>query len=81
LSLSGLPELRREVAALLAAHGLPTALDPAVDHALVLDALQGDKKRRAGRVGFVLVEAPGDVHAGRPVPHVDLVHALEELSL
>ena len=81
LSLSGLPELRREVAALLAAHGLPTALDPAVDHALVLDALEGDKKRRAGRVGFVLVEAPGDVHAGRPVPQVDLVHALEELSL
>jgi shikimate kinase / 3-dehydroquinate synthase len=81
LSLSGLPELRREVAALLAAHGLPTALDPAVDHALVLDALQGDKKRRAGRVGFVLVEAPGDVHAGRSVPQVDLVHALEELSL
>ena len=32
LSLSGRPELRAEVAALLAARGLPTVLDPAVDH-------------------------------------------------
>ena len=32
LTLSGQPALRAEVAALLAAHGLPTTLDPAVDH-------------------------------------------------
>ena len=36
LTLSGQPALRAEVAALLAAHGLPTALDPAVDRAAVL---------------------------------------------
>jgi len=80
LSLSGRPALRAEVAALLAARGLPTVLDPAVDHAAVLEAVQGDKKRRAGRVGFVLVEGPGDVRTGRSVPGGDLVGALRELS-
>jgi 3-dehydroquinate synthetase len=80
LSLSSQPALRAEVAALLAARGLPTELDPAVDHVTVMTALQGDKKRRGGRVGFVLVEAPGDVRTGRPVRDDDLVHALEELS-
>jgi shikimate kinase/3-dehydroquinate synthase len=79
LSLSGRPALRAEVAALLATHGLPTELDPRVDHVTVLSALQGDKKRRGGRVGFVLVEAPGDVRTGRPVAADDLVRALEEL--
>src|SRR3954452_12087919 len=58
LRLSGQAELRAEGAALLAARGLPTALDPAVDVELVLAAAQRDKKRRGGRVGFVLVESP-----------------------
>ena len=80
LTLSGQPGLRDETAALLAAHGLPVALDPAVDHAAVLAALQGDKKRRGGRVGFVLVEAPGDVRTGRAVPHDDVARALGELA-
>jgi 3-dehydroquinate synthetase len=80
LTLSGQPALREEVAALLAAHGLPVALDPAVDHAAVLAALQGDKKRRGGRVGFVLVEAPGDVRTGRAVDPDDLERALGELG-
>ena len=80
LTLSDQPALRAEVAALLATHGLPTELDPAVDHATVLSALQGDKKRRGGRVGFVLVEAPGDVRTGRPVQPDEVVRALGELS-
>jgi shikimate kinase/3-dehydroquinate synthase len=80
LTLSGQPALREEVATLLAAHGLPTTLDPAVDHDAVLAALQRDKKRRGGRVGFVLVEAPGDVRTGRAVEHDDVAHALGELT-
>ena len=80
LSLSDQPALRAEVAALLAGHGLPVELDPAVDRVTVLGALQGDKKRRGGRVGFVLVEAPGDVRSGRAVRDDDLVRALEELG-
>jgi shikimate kinase/3-dehydroquinate synthase len=79
LTLSGHPELRAEVAALLAARGLPTALDAAVDPEAVLAAVQRDKKRRGGRVGFVLVEAPGDVRHGRPVPDGELRAAVTEL--
>ena len=71
---------RRRSRALLAARGLPTTLDPAVDRGAVLAALQGDKKRRGGRVGFVLVEAPGDVRTGRAVEPDDVARALGELG-
>jgi 3-dehydroquinate synthetase/shikimate kinase len=79
LALSGQGELRGEVAELLAARGLPVELDPAVDLEDVLAAVQRDKKRRGGRVGFVLVEAPGDVRPGRPVPEGELRAAVTEL--
>jgi shikimate kinase / 3-dehydroquinate synthase len=79
LELSGQAELRAEVAGLLAARGLPTTLDGAVDPAAVVEATRRDKKRRAGRVGFVLVEAPGDVRPGRPVAEGELRRAVAEL--
>jgi shikimate kinase / 3-dehydroquinate synthase len=79
LTLSGQPELRAEVAALLAARGLPLTLDGAVDPDAVVAAVARDKKRRGGRVGFVLVEAPGDVRHGRPVPDGELRAAVAEL--
>jgi shikimate kinase/3-dehydroquinate synthase len=80
LRLSGQPELRAEVAALLAARGLPTSIDSTVDPAAVVEAVAMDKKRRAGRIGFVLVEAPGDVRTGRPVPEGELRSAVAELQ-
>jgi shikimate kinase/3-dehydroquinate synthase len=76
LTLSGQPELRGEVLELLAARGLPTALDGAVDVEAVVAAVQRDKKRRGGRVGFVVVEAPGDVRTGVPVAESDVRAAL-----
>jgi shikimate kinase / 3-dehydroquinate synthase len=79
LTLSEQPELRAELAALLSARGLPVVLDDAVDAEAVLAAVQRDKKRRGGRVGFVLVEAPGDVRAGRPVAEGELRAAVAEL--
>ncbi|HWM11848.1 MAG TPA: bifunctional shikimate kinase/3-dehydroquinate synthase [Solirubrobacteraceae bacterium] len=79
LELSGQAELRAEVAALLDARGLPTTLDGAVDVDEVVTATARDKKRRAGRVGFVLVEAPGDVRPGRPVAEGELRRAVAEL--
>jgi shikimate kinase/3-dehydroquinate synthase len=79
LRLSGQAELRGEVAELLAARGLPTSLDPAVDVEAVVAATARDKKRRGGRVGFVLVEAPGDVRPGRPVAEGELRAAVAEL--
>jgi shikimate kinase/3-dehydroquinate synthase len=79
LTLSGQPELRGEVAELLAARGLPVTLDPGVDHEAVLAAVQRDKKRRAGRVGFVVVDAPGDVRTGVAMAERDVRAALEGL--
>jgi shikimate kinase/3-dehydroquinate synthase len=79
LRLSGQPVLRAEVAQLLAARGLPVALDGDVDPDAVVAATGRDKKRRGGRVGFVLVEAPGDLRPGRPVPEGELRAAVAEL--
>jgi len=80
LTLSQQPELREEVADLLAARGLPTTLDPAIDLAAVAAAVQRDKKRRGGRVGFVLVEEPGRTRTGCLVAEGDLRAAIEELA-
>jgi shikimate kinase / 3-dehydroquinate synthase len=79
LTLSNQPGLRAEVARLLEARGLPTRLDPAVDLEAVAAAVQRDKKRRGGVLGFVLVEAPGALEVGVPVPEAELRAALEEL--
>ena len=79
LTLSAQPALRDEVADLLADRGLPTTLDPAVDPSEVATATGRDKKRRGGRVGFALVEAPGDVRTGCPVADDDLRAAVAEL--
>jgi shikimate kinase / 3-dehydroquinate synthase len=79
LTLSAQPALRGEVAELLEVHGLPTRLDPAIDPAEVAAATGRDKKRRGGRVGFALVEAPGNVRTGCPVADDDLRAAVAEL--
>ena len=47
----------------------------------MLAAVQRDKKRRGGRVGFVLVEAPGDVRTGAPVAERDVRAALGGLLM
>jgi shikimate kinase/3-dehydroquinate synthase len=79
LRLSGQEELRTEVAALLAAQGLPTRLI-GVDEAPVLEAVRLDKKRVGeGPVPFVLVAAPGDVRTGEDVDPDDLRAAVREL--
>ena len=79
LDLSGQAALRAEVAALLDARGLPTTLDRGVEAGAVVAATRRDKKRRGGRLGFVLVEAPGDVRPGRPVEEGELRRAVTEL--
>jgi shikimate kinase/3-dehydroquinate synthase len=79
LQLSGQAALRSEVAALLDARGLPTTLHRDVEPGAVVAATRRDKKRRGGRVGFVLVESPGDVRAGRPVDEGEVRRAVTEL--
>jgi shikimate kinase/3-dehydroquinate synthase len=79
LTLSTQPALRSEVADLLAERGLPVTLDAGVDVDAVLAAVQRDKKRRGGRVGFVLVEGPGEMRTGAAVAESDIRAAVSEL--
>ena len=79
LRLSNRDSLRREVAQLLAARGLPTTFEGAqVDE--VLAYVARDKKRRDGGVPFVLVEAPGQVSPGHRVDPDELRAAIEEVA-
>jgi shikimate kinase/3-dehydroquinate synthase len=78
LRLSGRDALRREVAGLLSAAGLPGAA-AGVDPEAVLALVERDKKRRGGRVPFVLVEAPGQVTPGHEVDPAELRAAVEEV--
>jgi shikimate kinase/3-dehydroquinate synthase len=81
LRLSGADELRDEVAELLAAAGLPTALDGDVDAGAILAAAGRDKKRVGeGPVPFVLVHSPGDVRPGAELPPDEVHAAVRELA-
>jgi shikimate kinase/3-dehydroquinate synthase len=78
LRLSGRDALRREVAGLLEARGLPLSFTGAdVDEVLTL--VERDKKRSGGRVPFVLVESPGMVTPGHEIAPGDLRAAVEEV--
>jgi shikimate kinase / 3-dehydroquinate synthase len=79
LRLSGAGELRDEVAALLAAHDLPTAADPGLDTERVMEAIERDKKRTADGVGYVLCRAPGEIVVGERVDEGSVRAAVREL--
>ncbi len=64
---------------ILRRHGLPVALDPAIDVDEVLEALQRDKKRTAEGVGFVLLSEPGEPRTGQLVDPDRVRAAVEEL--
>jgi shikimate kinase/3-dehydroquinate synthase len=80
LQLSGAPELRAEVEAILDRHGLPTVLDPAIEIYAVLAAVERDKKRDAGGVAFVLCTRPGEAVTGQRVDRDSLRAAVHELT-
>jgi shikimate kinase/3-dehydroquinate synthase len=80
LRLSEAGELRDEVSAILAAQGLPVALDGSVEPEAVLEAVGHDKKRSAQGVGFVLLERPGEPRWGQRIEPDSLRRAVEELS-
>jgi shikimate kinase/3-dehydroquinate synthase len=79
LRLSAAPRLREEVEAILTRHGLPVALDPAIEVEPVLAALQRDKKRTAAGVGFVLLSEPGEPRTGELLEAGEIRGAVEEL--
>jgi shikimate kinase/3-dehydroquinate synthase len=79
LRLSEREALRKEVAELLRARGLPLRLEGAGADEVI--ALVGrDKKRVGGSVPFVLVEAPGEVTPGHELEPDRLRAAVEELA-
>ena len=78
LRLSGQDALRAQCAELLAANGLPTAIDE-VDPAEVVAATARDKKRVGASTPFVLVDGPGAVRHGCEVAAGDAQAAVEEL--
>jgi shikimate kinase / 3-dehydroquinate synthase len=79
LRLSGADELRTEVEALLASHGLPVSLDPALPVDRVMEAMGRDKKRTSEGLGFVLLEEPGEPRWGESVDPDRVRAAVEEL--
>jgi shikimate kinase/3-dehydroquinate synthase len=79
LRLSGADGLRTEVEALLASHGLPVSLDPAVGVDDVVEAIGRDKKRTSEGLGFVLIERPGEPRWGESVDPDRVRTAVEEL--
>jgi shikimate kinase/3-dehydroquinate synthase len=79
LRLSGADALRTEVEALLASHGLPVSLDPAVGIDEVVEAIGRDKKRTSEGLGFVLIERPGEPRWGESVDPDRVRAAVEEL--
>lgn len=78
LRLSGAPELRDEVEAILAKHGLPVELE-AGDTEVILDLIQHDKKRTAAGVGFVLLSEPGKPQTGQILDPGEVRQAVVEL--
>jgi shikimate kinase/3-dehydroquinate synthase len=78
LRLSGRDALRREVAELLRDHGLPTQFE-GLSTDEVIELVGRDKKRRGGRVPFVLVDAPGEVTPGHEVDDDALRAAIDEV--
>jgi shikimate kinase/3-dehydroquinate synthase len=79
LRLSGLDDLREEVASLLSARELPTTLSDADPEAIVRATSRDKKRRGEGPVPFVLLDAPGEPRPGRPVQADALIAAVREL--
>ena len=79
LRLSDAPELAGEVGEILARHGLPSSLDPAVEVDAVLEALGRDKKRTSEGVGFVLLSEPGSPREGQVLEPDRIRAAVEDL--
>lgn len=79
LRLSGADALRGQVREWNLRHGLPVELDPSIDPAAVVEAVQFDKKKTSRGVGFVLLQVPGQPLIDRPVDDAAILASVEEL--
>ncbi len=75
----GQPEMRERMETLLERAALPRFLPEKSDLTRILGLMEHDKKRRAGKVRWVLLENWGRPHWGRDVAPGDLAAILEEL--
>jgi len=71
------PALPKLVEMTLARLGLPTRIPPSLDPAALYAAMGTDKKKRAGRLRFVLIHDVGDVFVSDRVPAKAVMGALE----
>ncbi|MHB1317022.1 MAG: 3-dehydroquinate synthase family protein, partial [Anaerolineae bacterium] len=69
------PETRRRVVDTLRVHGLPVD-PPLLDVEDVYEAMHMDKKKRSGRLRFVLPRAIGDVTIVDDVPAAEVIDVL-----
>ena len=80
LRLSGQDSLRTEVAALLAAQGLPVEIEDVDPDAVVMATARDKKRLGEGPVPFVLLHGPGRAEPGVAVAPRELIAAVRELS-
>ena len=80
LRLSGQDGLRAEVAALLAAQGLPVETENVDPDAVVMATARDKKRLGEGPVPFVLLDGPGHPEPGVAVPPRELIAAIRELA-
>ncbi len=73
------PAWRERTRAVLARHGLPVVLDPAVGIDAVLEAMGRDKKADAGALNMVLLPEPGEPRTRCDPPAGVVRAAIEEL--
>jgi shikimate kinase / 3-dehydroquinate synthase len=72
-------ETRKRIVSLLQAHGLPTRYDAHSSEALY-GAMGADKKRRSGRLRFILPRAIGDVVIDEDVSEAEVLTALRRCA-
>lgn len=74
------PSLPGQVETALAHLGLPARIPPALDPAALYAAMGSDKKKKAGRLRFVLIRDVGDVVVRDDVPEAAVMAALERVQ-
>ncbi len=75
------PSLPKLVEMVLTRLGLPIHIPPSLDPAALFAAMASDKKKKAGRLRFVLIRDIGDVFVRDDVPPAAVMTALEAVQV
>jgi 3-dehydroquinate synthetase len=74
------PDLQASIAAVLADVSLPCRIPKTIAPQAVIQAMQRDKKKKAGRLRIVLMRGIGDVFLSEDVPPAMVLETLSELT-